>query len=204
MNIGFFRNIFLLSTIATFIGCSSSVNVVTDFDGSMDFSSYKTYNYPKPDTIVNMGEMPAMINPLNQRRIENAIDEEMELRGYTKSDNPDIYVSYYLRVEDKTEYRATSYNYGSPYYGGYGYYGHYGGYGHTMTDVRSYNYKVGTLVIDLVDVKKNQMIWYGAGTKALRENPKHVEREINDAVTRIFYRYKWMAGMADPVRTIQR
>ena len=59
-------------------------------------------------------------------------------------------------------------------------------------------------VIDLVDVKKHQLIWYGAGTKALRKNPKHVEREINDAVTRIFYRYKWMAGRADPVRTIQR
>lgn len=204
MHIRFIRNFFLLSVVVTFISCSSSVKVVTDFDGSMDFSSYKTYKFLKPDTVLAMGEMPAMINTLNQRRIENAIDEEMELRGYLKSEEADMFVSYYLRVEDKTEYRATSYNYGSPYYGGYGYYGYYGGYGHTMTDVQSYDYKVGTLVIDLVDVKKNELIWYGAGTKALKENPKHVEREINDAVTRIFYHYKWLAGMDEPVKTIQR
>ncbi len=204
MNMSLFRIVLILSVIVTFFSCSSSINVVSDFDGSMDFSSYKTYNYYRPDTVVELGEMPAMINTLNQRRIENAIDEEMELRGYAKSDNPDIFVNYYLRVENKTEYRATSYNYGSPYYGGYGYYGYYGGYGYTMTDVQSYDYKVGTLIIDLVDVKKHQLIWYGAGTKALRENPRHVEHEINNAVTRIFYQYKWLAGTADPVRTIQR
>jgi len=147
MNISFMRNIFLFSVIVTLISCSSSVSVVTDFDSQMDFSSYKTYNFHKPDTVITTTELPAIINPLNQRRIENAIDEEMELRSYVKSDNPDIYVSYYLRVEDKTEYRATTYNYGSPYYGGYGYYGYYGGYGHTMTDVQSYDYKVGTLMI---------------------------------------------------------
>ena len=182
-------------------GCSSSLQVVSDFNGGLDFSAYRTYNFYEPDTLIDHMVLPVIVNSLNQRRLENAIVEEMELRGYVKSEDPDILITYFLRVENKTEYQATAYNYGSPYYGGYGYYGYYSGYGYGWTEVNSYEYKVGTLVIDLVDSRKNELIWYGAGSKALQENPKHVEQEINDAVTRIFYQYRWIAGEAQPLRS---
>lgn len=191
-------SVFLLFFLAA---CSSSLKVVSDYNGGLDFSEYRTYNFYEPDTLIDHQVLPVIVNSLNQRRIENAIDEEMELRGYEKSDDPDVLITYFLRVENKTEYQVTTYNYGSPYYRGYGYYGYYGGYGYGWSDVSSYDYKVGTLVIDLVDSRKDELIWYGAGSKALRDNPKHVEQEINDAVTRIFYQYRWMAGEAKPLST---
>ena len=201
--------LFLLIVITgILISCSTSIKVVSNYNGSLDFSKYKTYNYmrPNPDSVKKLtGEMPVIINQLNQRRIEKAINEEMYLREYSMADNPDIWVSYYLKVENKTQYSATTYNYGSPYYGGYGYYGYYGGYGYggTYTDVSSYDYDVGTLIIDLVDAEANELIWYGAGSKALDYNPRHTERVINDAVTQIFYKYNFMASQKEPLKTME-
>lgn len=193
---------FIIVSLLT--SCGPSLKVISDFNGSMDYGNYKTFNYYEPDTVITDAEYPAVINQLNQRRIEKAIDEEMLLRGYIKSDNPDVLISYYLKVENKTEYTATSYNYGSPYYGGYGYYGYYGGYGHTSTSVSQYDYQVGTLIIDLVDREKNELIWYGAGTKALAKNPKNPEHVINYVITKIFEQYRFLAGQDDPVKSIPK
>lgn len=181
--------------------CTSSLKVVSDYNGDLDFSKFKTYNFKKSDTVSIDAKYPTIINPLNQRRVESAIDEEMYLRGYSKSENPDIWISYYVKMEDKTEYGATNYGYNTPYYMGPRYYGYYPGYLHTYTEVTSYDYKVGTLVIDLVDAKSNELMWYGAGSKALAENPRHIEEVINDAVTKIFYEYCFLAGQKEPVKT---
>lgn len=190
---------FISLILLILISCSS-LKVVSDYNGELDYSQYKTYNFHKPDSIPKGIDVPVVMNQLNQRRVEKAIIEEMELRGYIQSENPDIFISYYLKVEEKTEYRATSYNYGSPYYGGYGYYGYYGGYGHTMTDVSSYDYKMGTLIVDLVDAQKNELMWYGAATKALDDHPKNAEATINYVITKIFDRYQFLAGQSEPVK----
>jgi hypothetical protein len=197
------NHIFILIAIITLWGCES-LKVTSDYNGKLDFSNYKTYNFYQhnPDSLPPNMNNPIIANKLNQRRIENAIKEEMHIRGYELSDDPDILVSYYLKVEDKTEMVATTY--GSPYYRGYGYYGYYGGYSQSYTDVSTYNYKYGTLIIDLVDRKANDLIWYGAASKALKDNNRNPEATINYVVTKMFYQYRFMAGEAEPVRTIKR
>jgi len=46
-------------------------------------------------------------------------------------------------------------------------------------------------------------MWYGAGTKALNYNPSHVEKVINDAVTQIFYKYNFLAGQKEALKTME-
>ncbi len=181
-------------------GCTGSLQVVSDYNGQLDFSEYRTFNLYEPDSVLDYNVIPVLVNPINQRRVESAIREEMEVRGYTLSEEPDILVTYFFRIEDRKQYEATTY-YTPSYYGGWGYYGYYGGYGYGWTEVREYDYEVGTLIIELVDRKRNELIWYGAGTKALSERPRHVEDEINNAVTHIFYQYNFMAGRAEQVVT---
>jgi len=184
--------------------CGSSLKVTSDYNGELDFSKYKTYNYfrPHPDSVQEISNSPVIANQLNQRRIENAINEEMLLRGYELSDNPDILIGFYIKVEDKTDITTTTY--GSPYYRGYGYHGYYGGYGHGYTDVSSYNYKYGTLIIDLVDTRDNELIWYGTASKALKDNNRNPEATINYIVTKMFYQYRFMAGQPEPVRSFNK
>jgi hypothetical protein len=110
-----------------------------------------------------------------------------------------------VKIENKTETTATTYgNYGSPYYGGYGYYGYYGGYGHSYTDVKTYDYKYGTLVIDLVDAKANELMWYGAASKALEDVSRNPEATINYIVTKMFNEYRFMAGQKEAIKYPQK
>jgi len=48
-------------------------------------------------------------------------------------------------------------------------------------------YEEGTLVIDFVDMAKQELVWRGVGTGALSESPSVEERtaNINNAVTQI-------------------
>ena len=204
LSINFPFVLLLISVVLILNSCTSSLNVVADYNGDLDFSRYTTYNFlrPNPDSLKKHKAInPTIINQLNQRRLEAAIDEEMYLRGYSLSETPDILISYYVKIEDKTETTATTYNdYGAPYYGGYGYYGYYGGYGHAYTDVSTYDYKYGTLIIDLVDAKANELMWYGAASKALEDVSRNPEATINYIVTKMFNEYRFLSGQKEAVQ----
>lgn len=195
---------FLVLGITLLSSCGSSLKIVADYNGDLDFSQYRTYNFlrPDPDSLQkDMAKSPTIINQLNQRRLETAIDEEMYLRGYSMSETPDILISYYIKIENKTETTATTYgNYGSPYYGGYGYYGYYGGYGYSYTDYQTYDYEYGTLIIDLVDAKAHELIWYCAASKALEDVSRNPETTINYIVTKMFDNYRFLSGQKEPAQ----
>ena len=190
----------LLSAVVIMMlaGCSS-ISVVSDYNHDTDFSAFKTFNFKKAGEAPE--KYPVIINELNQKRIEKFINDEMSLRNYKLSGTPDLWISYYVKIEDKTRYETTTYNadpWHRSYYGPY-YYGYYYGYGHSWTNVQEVNYKVGTLIVDIVDAAKNELVWYGAASKVL-ENNRDPERTIDEAVTKMFYKYPFMAGEAKHVK----
>ena len=179
-------------------GCSS-ISIISDYDTSADFSKFNTYNFKRAEAPPD--NYPVVMNELNQKRVEKYVDEQMSLRNYSKSDNPDLWITYYVRVEDKTRVESTTY--GDPYHRSYygpQYYGYYYGYNHTWTEVEEVNYKVGTLIVDLVDAKSNELVWYGAASKTLEENKPNPDKTIEEAIARMFYKYPFMAGKNTPVK----
>jgi len=60
---------------------------------------------------------------------------------------------------------------------------------HTTTTYT--DYVVGTLFINMVDASKEQLVWQGRAEKTLNEDTKPEKREknINDAVQKVFYKY---------------
>ena len=50
---------------------------------------------------------------------------------------------------------------------------------------------VGTLVIDMADAKKNQLVWRGMGVKEVntQAKPEKRDKSINEAVKKIFKNY---------------
>ena len=189
----------LAGVIILLNSCSSSVKVTSEYDKKADFGNYNTYYFHKAD--VPDSEHPSSLSAINKQRIENAISKELNLKGYAKSLDPDIWVSYYFKVADRAEYRTTT-TYGgmySPYYGP-GYYGSYYGYGNSWASYSTtYHFKEGTLIIDLVDVKANELIWYGMGTKTLNQDNTDPEAAINAAIKKIFNSYLFYAGQKEPV-----
>ena len=151
---------------------TTMASVSVDYDQEKDFSRYKTFGW-KPGT-------PAR-NDLSQRRIESAIQMELESRGLTQSKGKaDLYIITHVSIEGKTSVHVENFGYG----------GYWRGY--QMSTVHVTNFEVGTLVVDLLDGKTNRLLWRSIATKTLPSKmpkPEKVEKKIAKIVGKMFKDY---------------
>ena len=120
-------------------------------------------------------------------RIVAAIDTELAAKGLTKTEsNPDMFVVYHVAFDKQKDISTYSSGYGGGY-GAYGW-GYGGGWGGTTTSTQVRDILVGTLVIDLADAKKGQVIWRGMGVKEVdtQAKPEKRDKSISSAVNKIF------------------
>ena len=105
----------MVATVAATIlaACASSPKIFVNQDPNADFSKYKTYNY---EPVLGTDERKGYRSILSNYMV-SALDREMQGRGYTLSDNPDLLVNFYIHTEEKI--RTTQ----SPSMNG-GYYGY--------------------------------------------------------------------------------
>jgi hypothetical protein len=145
---------------------SANVGVSSDFDHAVNFRAYKTWAwYPKQANDTEGGPAKGY-ESFTDQRIRDAVSKDLTAKGLTETTSaPDVYVAYTVRVENKQQVSG-GYPYGGygyPYYG-YGYGGFpYGGGG-------SYNYKAGTVIIDIVDARRKELAWRGTGQAQLNQN----------------------------------
>jgi hypothetical protein len=176
-------------------GCASSgPDVRADFDPSADFGKYRTYGFLAPQS-TNATEFKSIATQI----LQSAAAREMEARGYTRSDTPDLAINFKGKLEEKTDIESTPAPYYGPSYGYRGWYGApYGGMG--GTEVTTRHYKVGTLVMDIIDREKRQAVYQGGYedvvSKKMLENR---EATLNAAVATMFAKYPFVAGQSAPV-----
>jgi hypothetical protein len=189
---------FVLLLIAlSFSGCASGPKVMTDYDKTAEFGSYTTYNFVEgagPD----YGEYQSLFTKF----VLEAVTLEMEKRGYTKSDDPDLLVNFGAKLDEKIDVRTTS----APMAGGYyGYrsgayrYGTWGGYGYA-TETQVSQYTEGTFNIDIIDNKRRQLVWEAVGIGKITDKKReNLEETIKSAVPVYFAGYPFVAGNPNPV-----
>jgi Domain of unknown function (DUF4136) len=172
-------------------GCESGPEIRADYDKAVDFGKYRTYNFLAAPGGSNE------VQSLAQRILQNAAAREMESRGYTKADNADLLINFKGKLEEKVDIDSTP----APMYGpGWGYRGWYGApYGAYGTEVSTRRYNVGTLVMDVIDREKKQVVFQGGiedvVTKKMLEDR---EALLTGAVATIFARYPFRAGQSAP------
>jgi hypothetical protein len=176
-------------------GCASQPKVLSDYDKSADFAGYRTFGF-----VTQVGADSTEFRSLAVKTMQTAATRQMELRGYTLSDTPDLVINFTGKIEEKTDVESVP----APYYGpGWGYGGFYGapygGWG-GGTQVTTRRYNVGTLVIDVVDREKRQAVFQGSVSDVVtKEMMANREAAITGAVNRIFASYPFVAGRATPV-----
>ena len=188
----FSRFVMLVSAAVVLASCASKPTIESDYDHTIDFSQYKTYNFFNP-----MGIENPSYSSIYGSIFRDAIGKEMASRGYTQSDNPDLMINVSGRLQDKTKVTTTS----DPYMGGgyYGYrrgaYGAWGGYGYgTSTHVS--NYTEGTVNVDMVDRALKRMVWEGVAVGRVNEKKTNDEtrQNIYSGIQEMFAGYPFRAG----------
>lgn len=157
------------------VSCSS-VRVYTDYDKQVDFTPYKTYAFHKN------GIDKAEISDLDKKRILHAIDETMSAKGFTKSDNPDLLISFFTK--EREEVNVNQFNAGWGYGWGWGWNPFLWG-GNTMVT----RHTEGSLYIDIIDAKKKELIWQGEGEGVLTKDRDKKEALIKEFVSKILEQY---------------
>ena len=184
-------NISMLIVGMVFIlaSCSSSIKIHTDYDRTVDFTKFKSFEYygwaDGSDKI---------LNDLDKKRIESAFADELYKRGLgVVGKDGDMVIALYIVTEEKTQTTATTTGMGGGYYGGYGgYYGYGPGYGYgsgySSTYVNTYEYKVGTLIISVYDKAKEELIWESSGVGEISDPGKR-EKSIPYVISKIMKEY---------------
>jgi hypothetical protein len=185
----------VLAAVCLLSACAPSVTVRSDSDPGVDLSQYQTYNF-----FSQMGIEGEEYSSLLGQHFRDAISEQMEKRGYVKSDTPQLQVNVSIGSQEKV--RVNTYQ--DPYlYGGYyggrgmGYWGspfYYGG--STQTTVRQYT--EANVYVDLVDASTHKMVWQGVATFTVTDKIREQLREnIFSTVQQIFAKYPVAPAAAD-------
>ncbi len=168
------RNIIILLVVVSVISCST-VRVNYDFDKSVDFTNYSTYNY--------YPEMQTGLSDLDSKRLFNAIDSTMQMGGILLAEEPD----FYINIQSKsfvTENNSTV---------GVG----IGGTGSNVGGGVSLGVPVGgsnlkrELIFDLVDSQKDALFWQAISLSNFSENnsPRTREKKLYEIVAKVFSKY---------------
>jgi hypothetical protein len=170
------------------LSACTSYNYYTAAINKTNLSSYHTFAWMPPEnTSTN-----AINNNVADAKIKDATTSSLVSKGLRLSQrNPDLIVTYTLKVGRgaRTEY-YTPY-YGSGFYPGYGwgYRPYYYAYGSPFdyyggpTYAEKEHFKEGTLIIDLVDTRTRRIVWRGFGVGEVHRNPQKtiddLPKEVN-------------------------
>ncbi len=164
----YFNVIFILGLI---IGCAKPLVVDYDYDTTYDFTMLKTYAWlPTPPG--------SQMEDLTEKRFAKAVDTQLGTKGYNPSaESPDFLISMQgIKKTVSSGSTGVGASFGVPV----------GGRGSMSVGVGKSRERVkqeGTLTLNFVDRKTNQLIWQG--TAMAEVHPKSSPDEQQQAINQI-------------------
>jgi hypothetical protein len=178
------------TVVALLAACQTRPEIRTQTAPDFELGKYQTYGFvehPSTDT--------AGYTTLTTRYLKDSVTRELQARGYTQSESPELLVNFRVASKDKVEGRtgpSIGVGYGRWWHRGWG---GWGGVGVGDRDIRTVT--EGALSVDLVDKQSNSLVWTGTAegtvTKAARNDP---QKAIEQAVQQIFAQYPKPAAVA--------
>ncbi len=170
---------FAALTLVCVMACTN-INVKTDFDQTADFSKFQTFSF---SGMTDLNQSGVLSNSLTRKRIETAVARELTKKGLRQvglDQDPDLLVHYWMGVKDKQRIDTTG-----PSMGAYGWHGRYG-YGAGYSGVTTYEYREGTLITDLIEPTKKQLVWRATMVANLEDTATENIELGNKAIAKAF------------------
>jgi hypothetical protein len=161
------------------LGACKGYNVNYDYDVTASYGRYKTFDY------YTSKKGTGGTTTLMDKRVRAAVERELQAKGFSMQTHadPDFLVTYYPVMQNRKVRTTTHVGWG------WGYRPMYGQVGTSTSQV--HHYKEGTIVIEIVDFKTNQLIWHGAAVGALTDlnTPEEADQVVTSAVRDILSKF---------------
>jgi hypothetical protein len=188
------RNAHIITRLAILVGsglllasCATRYDIRSQTAVNANLASYHTYAFMAKPGTDNDG-----YKSLTTQTLERAVNREMYARGYTPAavgSEPDLVINFNIKEKDKVQGDSP----GVGYAWGFGYGPRWGyGYGLGLDDYYNGIQTVteGSLVIDLVDRVRNEVVWSGTAVGQItRKSLDHPDETLDRSVTEIFAHY---------------
>ena len=175
------RRVFLPAFLFV-VACAYGQDVHYNYDRSANFAAYKSYQW-----VDLPGPGGAVPDQLIDQAIKRAVDEQLSQKGLTQVEKDGyLKISYHAILREEKAVDLSGFGTGiGPLGGGLGPWSNGTVTGQTST------IPVGTLVIDLYDPTRNQLVWRGDVTKTLdiNKSPDKNYRALQKAMSKLFKNY---------------
>jgi hypothetical protein len=185
-----YYNVFLILAGVYFISsCAAPINVSTDFDEAVNFSTLKVYRWHSVNQYNNRSKK-YLASDIVDQRLRNNVDQQLAAKGFRikKTGAVDFLVNYTVTVEDKTD--ISTYNTYQGYAPGFRYGMRAGSFGSgvsigysSVPSTKVINYRQGTLVIDILKPKTDKLIWRGMADGRLPK--KQTQQESKELLVEV-------------------
>ena len=175
----------LVPALALLAGCSA-FSVRYDFDPHANFATFKTYGWYMAGAKAK-GKTDGTGNPIMDSRVRRILERELAAKGFQRQDgDPDFLLTYYPVYRDRFVQTYTSmgpawgYGWGRPW-----------GYGPAAGFTEVQAYREGSIVLEVVDNKTNQMVWQAVAEGALSglSDPQDAEEQVTLAVKKLLEKF---------------
>ncbi|MCM3872396.1 MAG: DUF4136 domain-containing protein [Pyrinomonadaceae bacterium] len=156
--------------------CAHGQDVHYNYDRSANFAAYKTYQWVD----IPGGAVP---DPLIDRAIKQAADEQLAQKGLTKvEENADLYIGYQVVINLEKSVDLWSTGTGP---------GGWDGWGNRTVRGQTSTIPVGILLIDLYEVETKQLVWRGDAVKTidLKKDPEKNYKNLQKVMAKLLKNY---------------
>lgn len=159
-------------------GCAATMTASSHVRQGIDLGQYRTFDWGPADALPT-GDPRLDQNPFFKDHLQGAVERGLAARGFeiSTSGTPDLLIHYHASITHRINVAAADARYGYCY----------------DEDCRAWvsEYEAGTIILDIVDTRTNQVIWRGwaqASVEGVLDNPDRMQRQIEQAVTRMLER----------------
>jgi hypothetical protein len=157
--------------------CAYAQDVHYNYAPGTNFAAYKTYQWVD----IPNGSAP---DQLIDQAIKRAIDEQLVEKGLTKVEKgADLYIGYQAVIKEEKEVNLWGTGGGPWGLGGWG--------GFNTAQGQTSTIPVGTLVVNVLDREKKQLIWRGDASKTvdLKKDPDKNYANLQKVMAKLFKNY---------------
>jgi hypothetical protein len=171
------KKFFYIFSLLFILGACSTLKVSYDYDRKANFNLYKTFAFEEEKL------EKLQMNNLDKRRIVEQITNHLLSKGFLENKtDPDLYITISNTTKDKLD---TYYYDNWPMWGRWGpWWGFNGG-----TRAYTYQYTEGIIIIDIIDAKKNLLLFQGRGSGMDVENLNSKKEVIDKLINKILAKY---------------